>query len=130
MFIIDNKYLGKIKKALCLRLLDIKSLNYQEKHFNYNAGTIEAYNVEEILRITMVQLLPKLRRNNLNRNNITQIINYFYVISMHCDCNDLRFIDAFNLFYEAWEESYKPSERCNFIDIYAYFLKKCIKSLK
>ncbi|MCA3176075.1 MAG: hypothetical protein ING36_11155 [Burkholderiales bacterium] len=84
---------------------------------------------EESLRLLMVKALPGLRKSQLTFTQISDMISWTSDVSHSVSVDDFRMIDALNVVYEAWSESWEKESREEFLRHYAYALDRVISQL-
>lgn len=103
-----------LKKSIAERIIEVK--NSLPSDFKASETPKDFFSdSEENLRVLMVQILKK------NDKNTQEVNNRFLSLLNHP--KDLRFLDAFNVFYE---HGYSNSK---FLSIYLTMLQKAIKEL-
>ena len=103
-----------LKKSIAERIIEVK--NSLPSDFKASETPKDFFSdSEENLRVLMVQILKK------NNKNTQEVNNRFLSLLNHPE--DLRFLDAFNVFYE---HGYSNSK---FLSIYLTMLQKAIKEL-
>ncbi len=103
-----------LKKSINKRITEVKNLLPSDS-MDFES-TIDFYSdSEENLRVLMVKILKK------DNKEIKETNNRFFSLSRNC--KDLRFLDAFNVFYENGYSNDK------FLSIYLTVLEKAVKEL-
>lgn len=112
-----------VKMALILRRQEIASTSTQ------SVADTPPINVEESLRQLMVKAVPGLRKSRLTAAQVSYMINWVEDITRVVSAEDIRMIDALNVVYESWPESWEEYNRDKFLKYYAYALDRMISQI-
>jgi hypothetical protein len=109
----DPKLLAPIREALRSRRAALPDVRARAEALRPAAPS----HPEESLRLLMVGCYPRIKRGEplAGGDTLTALVA---AVAARADWGDLRFIDALNALFEAWEPTYLPELRDIFIAHY------------
>lgn len=118
-----HELLPQLRIALATRLLEI-----DERENAPLPPRCADTDAEEMLRKLMVRYRPGIARRDIPAEKIPDLLLAAESVASHAGWDDLRFIDALNSIYEAWQNDFQNDARPAFLAIYRRALQTMMSS--